>query len=87
MPSPSSRTRPSSARRLIAAGIVPPPPQPYWLTEPFDGPGETGGAGPGRRLSAHLARPSTKFSPGPGLAEMIGKALGYLPVMECGPTA
>ena len=26
----------------------------------------------------------TSYSPGPALAEMIGKAFGYLPVVTCG---
>ena len=71
---------------LVAAGIVPPPPQPYWLIEPS--------MALAKLVERGLADDCPLTSPTfdevlsrAGLAEMIGKALSYLPVMECGPTA
>ncbi len=71
---------------LVAAGIVPPPPQPYWLIDPS--------TALAKLVERGLADDCPLTSPTfdqiltrAGLAEMIGKALAYLPVMECGPTA
>ena len=71
---------------LIAAGVLPPLPQPYWLTEPS--------VALARLASRGLADNCSVTSPSfdevltrAGLAEMIGKAFGYLPVVNCGALA
>jgi hypothetical protein len=68
---------------LSAAGVLPPVPPPYWLTEPS--------VALAKLAMRGLADTCSVTSPTfdevltrAGLAEMIGKAFGYLPVVNCG---
>ena len=71
---------------LTAAGVLPPVPQPYWLTEPSVALARLAGRG----LADSCSVTSQTFDEAltrAGLAEMIGKAFGYLPVVNCGALA
>ena len=71
---------------LTAAGVLPPLPQPYWLTEPSVALARLAGRG----LADNCLVTSHTFNEvltRAGLAEMIGKAFGYLPVVNCGAVA
>jgi hypothetical protein len=71
---------------LITAGAVPPRPQPYWLTEPSVALARLAGRGLGDSC-AITSQTADEVLTRAGLAEMIGKAFGYLPVMTCGAVA
>ena len=71
---------------LFAAGVVPPLPQPYWLTEPSVALARLATRG----LADNCSVTSQTFDEvltRAELAEMIGKAFGYLPVVNCGALA
>jgi hypothetical protein len=68
---------------LIAADVLPPLPQAYWLTEPSVALARLATRG----LADNCSVTSQTFDEvltRAGLAEMIGKAFGYLPVVNCG---
>lgn len=71
---------------LISVGVVPPMPQPYWLTEPSVALARLAERG----LADICPVTSQKFDEvltRAGLAELIGKSFGYLPVVICGAVA
>jgi hypothetical protein len=71
---------------LTAAGVLPPIPNPYWLTEPSVALARLATRG----LADNCSVTSQSFDEvltRAGLAEMIGKAFGYLPVVNCGALA
>ena len=71
---------------LTAAGVLPPLPEPYWLTDPSVALTRLAGRGLGDNCPVTWQTFDEVLTRA-GLAEMIGKAFGYLPVMNCGAVA
>jgi hypothetical protein len=71
---------------LMAAGVLPPLPQAYWLTEPSVALARLASRGLADNCSV-TSQTYDEVLTRAGLAEMIGKAFGYLPVVNCGALA
>ena len=71
---------------LIPSIVVPAYPEPYWFTEPSEALATL--TGRGMADNCPIATPTfNQILTRAELAEMIGKALGYLPVVICGAVA
>ena len=68
---------------LTTAGLVPPAPQDYWLTEPSVGLATLTQRGLADSCPITALAADQVLTRG-GLADLIGKAFGYLPVVTCG---